>query len=216
MLEAASPGVAERYSRENEENESSSSEAEFLTPLQSPIKGEASDADAETSKASLLARRHSSYRSALKSTVLSPGDPSAEAGTPGAFQLKKLEVARPEAVEDENDDPSTPLPRNNEQFVSPKSLSMSPNVKALERPSEKDSGDTTKKKTKGRRKQLMEHTANLWHILDDVCEHSTLGEAELLGTNERIAKLKSMNEELGELESEMEALHSIYAFESKS
>ena len=62
----------------------------------------------------------------------------------------------------------------------------------------------------------MEHTANLWHILDDVCEHSTLGEAELLGTNERIAKLKSMNEELGELESEMEALHSIYAFESKS
>mmetsp|Transcript_8855 Transcript_8855/g.22679 ORF Transcript_8855/g.22679 Transcript_8855/m.22679 type:complete len:177 (-) Transcript_8855:251-781(-) len=91
---------------------------------------------------------------------------------------------------------------------------MSPNVKALG-----PKGDESKKRAvtnESRRQQLIEHTASLWRILDDVCEHSTLTPKELAGTSERIRKLKAMNDQLGTLESEMEALHSVYTFESKS
>ncbi len=110
--------------------------------------------------------------------------------------------------------PRTPPRPEIEQHISPKSLTMSPNVKALG-----SKGEGSKKSaatSESRRQQLIEHTASLWRIMDDVCEHSALPPKELAGTSERIRKLKAMNDQLGSLESEMEALHSVYTFESKS
>ena len=93
-----------------------------------------------------------------------------DAGVP---KLKSLEVGSPADMADEGaDDPRTPLPRYNEDFVSPKSLSLSPNVKALG----KGEGSAPAEKADGRRRQLLEHMDNLWRILGEVCEHSSLPE----------------------------------------
>ena len=110
------------------------------------------------------------------------------------------------------DVPSTPPPKNNEQLVYPKSLSMSPNVKVVDPPSEERKPPYA---SESRRKQLLEYTNNLWQILDDVCEHSTLTQDELAGTSDRIKKLRAMNDELGALETKMENLQTVYAYESK-
>ncbi|UPQ96808.1 hypothetical protein HOP50_01g00990 [Chloropicon primus] len=225
--EQASPGVADRYASE-QEDESSTSDGVYLTPHGSPTtnksysdihlgyKGgpsrsssyaEAVEDESDIAN-SLLERRHTSYRSALNGSALSPGDPIDPEGKP--FQLKMLEVNNLEGG-GEDGEPKTPPARNNEQFVSPKSLSMSPNVKALDRSAQKNPSEASK-----RRKHLLEYTANLWDILGSVCEHSTLLSGELAGTTDRINKLKGMNEELGALEAQMEALQSIYTFESKA
>ena len=133
-----------------------------------------------------------------------------DAGVP---KLKSLEVGSPADMADEGaDDPRTPLPRYNEDFVSPKSLSLSPNVKALG----KGEGSAPAEKADGRRRQLLEHMDNLWRILGEVCEHSSLPERDLAGTMSRIEKLKGMSEELGTLEIDLEALHKVYTYESKA
>ena len=152
----------------------------------------------------MLLRRHSTYRAALKSS-----DGAVEVAKAKAFQLKELDLEIDDIMEDV---PSTPPPKNNEQLVYPKSLSMSPNVKVVDPPSEERKPPYA---SESRRKQLLEYTNNLWQILEDVCEHSTLTQDELAGTSDRIKKLRAMNDELGALETKMENLQTVYAYESK-
>ena len=77
-------------------------------------------------------------------------------------------------------------------------------------------GSAPAEKADGRRRQLLEHMDNLWRILGEVCEHSSLPERDLAGTMSRIEKLKGMSEELGTLEIDLEALHKVYTYESKA
>jgi hypothetical protein len=182
-MKDASPGVVERYS---EDNLSTSEEGE----------------ERRSSKANEHEEREE---------TASPSDanetPESVSFSPPSLKLPP-ETPFLDALEDS---PSTP-PKSSEEFVSPKSFSLSPNIKAIDHSAAKKSAT----RNESRRKQLIGHTANLWQILDEICEHSTLTEEELSGTTDRIKNLKAMNEELGKLESEMEILQSVYTYESRS
>ncbi len=67
-----------------------------------------------------------------------------------------------------------------------------------------------------RRQQLQGHTSALWKILDDVCDHSTLGPEALDEATGRINNLKKMDVEIDRVESELASLHTLYHYESKA
>ena len=204
MKDDASPGVAERYSEDNQSSTSEDGEDSRSCKGTSTLvaKEDEREAPAETTS-----------RSDAKNNQTPESSSSSRAEAEGQSFLSPPLKLPPETpfLDALEEIPNTP-PRSSEQFVSPKSLSMSPNIKAIDH----SAAEKSATKSESRRKQLIGHTANLWQILDEICENSTLTEEELSGTTERIKNLKAMNEELGKLESEMEILQSVYTYESKS